>query len=122
MIIGIPREIKPEEKRVSVTPEGVKAFVHRGHTVFVEYRAGEGCGIPDGDYKKAGALVKREPSSIWKHADMIIKVKEPLSAETSLMREKWRAQRRQIIVRQGYERSRESARHAASWPKKSSTV
>ena len=88
MIIGIPREIKPEEKRVSVTPEGVKAFVHRGHTVFVEYRAGEGCGIPDGDYKKAGALVKREPSSIWKHADMIIKVKEPLSAETSLMREK----------------------------------
>jgi alanine dehydrogenase len=88
VIIGIPREIKPEEKRVSLTPEGVQAFVHRGHTVFVEYRAGEGCGIPDGDYKNAGALVKRKPSSLWKHADMIIKVKEPLPAETSLMRGK----------------------------------
>ena len=87
MIIGILREIKPEEKRVSLTPDGVKAFVLRGHTVFVENRAGEGCGIQDGDYKSAGALVKRRASLIWKHADMIIKVKEPLFAETRLMRE-----------------------------------
>ena len=87
MIIGIPREIKPEEKRVSLTPDGVEEFVRRGHTVLVEYRAGEGCGIPDGDYKKAGALVKRRAGTIWKRADMILKVKEPLFAETSLMRE-----------------------------------
>ena len=88
MIIGIPREIKPEEKRVSLTPDGVETFVCRGHTVFVEYRAGEGCGIPDGDYKKAGAFVKRKASTIWKQADLIIKVKEPLSSETSFMRNK----------------------------------
>ncbi len=87
MVIGIPREIKPEEKRVSLTPDGVEALVLRGHTVLVEYRAGEGCGIPDGAYKKAGALVKRRAGTIWQHADMIIKVKEPLFAETTLMRE-----------------------------------
>jgi alanine dehydrogenase len=88
VIIGIPREIKPEEKRVSLTPDGVEAFVRRGHTVFVEFRAGEGCGISDGDYKKAGASVKRKASTIWSHSDLIIKVKEPLSIETRLMREK----------------------------------
>ena len=86
MIIGIPREIKPEEKRVSLTPDGVEAFVRRGHTVFVECRAGEGCGIPDVDFKKAGAVVKRSASLIWKDADLVLKVKEPLAAETRLMR------------------------------------
>ena len=87
MIIGIPREIKPDEKRVSLTPDGVKAFVRHGHQVLIEQRAGEGCGIPDADYKAAGASVKLRVSALWEKADMIIKVKEPLSSESRLMRE-----------------------------------
>jgi len=88
VIIGIPREIKPEEKRVSLTPDGVEAFVRHGHQVLIEHKAGEGCGIPDADYRTAGASVKRRVSALWEKADMIIKVKEPLSSETILMREK----------------------------------
>ena len=87
MIIGIPREIKPEEKRVSLAPNGVESFVRHGHQVLIEQNAGEGCGIPDGDYRAAGASVKRTAGALWKKADMIIKVKEPLSSECRLMGE-----------------------------------
>jgi alanine dehydrogenase len=88
VIIGIPREIKPEERRVSVTPEGVKLFVNHGHQILIEQKAGEGCGIPDSAYRKAGGTIKGSSAAVWAQADMVIKVKEPLPSETSLMREK----------------------------------
>ena len=72
---------------MSLTPDGVEAFVRSGHRVLVEHRAGEGCGITDADYKRAGASVKTTASALWKNSDMIIKVKEPLIPEAGLMRE-----------------------------------
>ena len=83
------REIKPEEKRVALTPDGVDVFVRHGHRVLVEHGAGEGCGIHDADYRRAGALVKRRAADLWNNADMIIKVKEPLFSETSLIKERY---------------------------------
>jgi alanine dehydrogenase len=55
MIIGVPKEIKPSENRVAVTPGGVIEFIKNGHTVFVQSQAGEGSGFSDAEYKKAGA-------------------------------------------------------------------
>jgi alanine dehydrogenase len=88
VIIGIPREIKPEERRVSVTPEGVKLFLSHGHHILIEQGAGQGCGIPDSAYRKAGAAIKTSSASVWGEADMVIKVKEPIPAEIPPMREK----------------------------------
>src|SRR3974377_2429791 len=80
MIVGVPKEIKNEEYRVSVTPIGVKEFVSAGHTVLVEAGAGVGSGFDDDAYKAAGA--KLVPvDEVWAKADMIYKVKEPLPSE-----------------------------------------
>ena len=87
MIIGIPREIKPEERRVSVTPEGVKRFLTHGHQILIEQKAGEGCGISDSAYRKAGCTIKASSNAVWGKADMVIKVKEPLPVEIPQMRE-----------------------------------
>jgi len=87
MIIGVPKEIKTEEKRVAITPAGVSAFVGQKHTVLIEKNAGIGSGIPDKLYKAAGAKILPTAMDIWKRAEMIIKVKEPLKKEFPLMRE-----------------------------------
>ena len=87
MIIGIPREIKPEERRVSVTPEGVKLFLAHGHQVVIEQGAGLGCGISDRAFRLAGAIVKARSTAVWREAEMVIKVKEPLPVEIVRMAE-----------------------------------
>lgn len=87
MIIGVPREIMNHEARVSLVPAGVKALVGRGNKVVVETSAGEGSGISDEEYIKAGALIRRFSTDIYKEAEMIIKVKEPLLQEYDLLRE-----------------------------------
>ena len=87
MIIGIPREIKPDENRVSITPAGVHEFVRRGHEVMIETGAGTGSGIDDSEYEREGARLLRDAGSIFKDAEMIIKVKEPLPDEMGLLRE-----------------------------------
>jgi len=87
VIIGIPREIKREEKRVSLTPDGVKVFVRHGHQVIVERGAGLGCDISDDAFRKAGGIITRSNLTVWEKADMILKVKEPLEPEFPLMRE-----------------------------------
>ena len=87
MLIGIPREIKLEERRVSLTPAGVKAFVKYGHQVIIEQKAGRGGGIPDNEFRKAGGTIARSNVTVWARADMIMKVKEPLESEFPLMRE-----------------------------------
>jgi alanine dehydrogenase len=85
--VGIPREIKTEEQRVSIVPAGVSAFVSHGHEVFVEREAGTGSGISDEEYRMAGAKIVDRADLLWRESDMIMKVKEPLNPEFDWMRE-----------------------------------
>ena len=85
MIVGIPKEIKAEEKRVAITPAGVNAFRSQGQMVLVESGAGLGSGISDEKYEKAGADILPMASDVWTKADMIVKVKEPLPEEYDFM-------------------------------------
>ncbi len=87
MIIGVPKEIKDNENRVAITPAGVKAFKQDGHQVFIQKSAGLGSGITDQEYLDAGAAIREEAKDIFHKADMIMKVKEPLPSEYSLIRE-----------------------------------
>ena len=86
MIIGIPKEIKNNEFRVSTTPSGAHAFVGRGHVVLVESGAGLGSAISDDEYQAAGATIVATADEIWARAEMIIKVKEPIEVEYPRMR------------------------------------
>ena len=84
MIIGVPREIKEQEQRVSLLPSVATLLKRRGHTVLVEKNAGLGSGYSDDDYKAAGAEIIDQAKDVFGRADMIVKVKEPLPAEYSL--------------------------------------
>jgi alanine dehydrogenase len=86
MIIGVPKEIKDGEKRVGMTPQGVDALVAHGHRVLVEKRAGEGSGFSDEEYHKAGAILVDKAKDVWTEANIMVKVKEPLEPEFSMMR------------------------------------
>ncbi len=86
MIIGVPKEIKTNENRVSLLPVGAQAFRQHGHTVLVEARAGLGSGFDDESYRKAGAEIVAGPQEIYSRAHMIMKVKEPLQSEYGLIR------------------------------------
>lgn len=86
MFIGIPKEIKTREYRVSMVPGGVKALVDAGHRVFVEAGAGAGSGILDDEYKAAGAAILSTAKEVFDRAEMIVKVKEPLPEEYQYMR------------------------------------
>ena len=86
MIIGVPKEIKEDEYRVSLTPAGVHDLTMDGHTVLVEDGAGEGSGLPNQLYEKHGAHIA-ERNDIFSRSEMIIKVKEPLPEEFDYLRE-----------------------------------
>lgn len=86
MIIGVPKEIKASENRVALQPVGAEMLVHHGHKILVEKSAGRGSGFPDEEYRKAGAETCDAPSEIYSRAEMIIKVKEPLKSEYSLIK------------------------------------
>lgn len=86
MIVGVPREVKDSEDRVSVTPGGVAEFVARGHTVVVESGAGIGSGFADIEYVEAGANLGSTHAEVFAAAELVIKVKEPISAEYDLLR------------------------------------
>ena len=86
MIIGVPKEIKEDEYRVALLPSAAYQLIKRGHQVFVERGAGAGAGYPDSDYEQAGATLEREHHAIFEKADLVVKVKEPLPAEYSLLR------------------------------------
>ncbi len=86
MIVGILKEIKAEENRVCMTPAGVEVMVHNGHTVLVEKAAGIGSGFEDEAYATAGGQIAAGPAEIFKQADMIMHVKEPLPPEYNLIR------------------------------------
>ena len=86
MLIGVPKEIKVREYRVGMTPAGVRALVAHGHKVIVETGAGEGSGISDDQYVRAGAQIVNTAADAWS-ADMVVKVKEPLKDEFGYFRD-----------------------------------
>ena len=86
MIIGVPREIKTNEYRVALLPVGAETLVGHGHRVLVEQGAGLGSGFADEAYAKAGATIAGSAAELWKQAEMICKVKEPIKPEWPHMR------------------------------------
>ncbi len=87
MRIGVPREIKSNEHRISLRPAGAELLVQDGHEVWVERHAGKGSGFPDEQFESAGARIVDEAQEIWAGSDMIVKVKEPIPLEYPRMRE-----------------------------------
>src|SRR5690606_30363393 len=87
MIIGIPKEIKIRETRVSLTPALCRRCVAIGAKIVVEKSAGQSAGFADADYLAAGATLVPTAKEVWSCADLVLKVKEPLPAEYDLMRE-----------------------------------
>ena len=87
MRIGCPKEIKPQEGRVGLTPAGVDALVRAGHQIYIQHNAGLESGFADEEYAAVGAQIMNDSESIFELCDMIIKVKEPLSPEYDLLRE-----------------------------------
>ena len=86
MLIGIPKEIKDHEYRVSLTPDSVRALTEQGHQVAVQHDAGTAINFGDDHYREAGAEVMSDIDSVYAKADMIVKIKEPQPAELKLLR------------------------------------
>ena len=86
MIIGVPKEIKTNENRIALVPGGAEALVNAGHTVLIERNAGAGSGFDDSLYTNFGAQIVDTAAEVWKRADMIMKVKEPIAPEWPHMR------------------------------------
>jgi alanine dehydrogenase len=87
VIVGVPREVKDNEYRVALTPEGARELVEDGHTVLVEQGAADGSSLPEERYARAGAEVVPTAEDVFKRAEMILKVKEPIAREYELLEE-----------------------------------
>ena len=87
MLVGVPKEIKPDEFRVGLTPEAVREYVRHGHDVIVETTAGEGISKTDDFYTAAGAKIVDSAAEVFARADMVVKVKEPQAGEYAQLRE-----------------------------------
>jgi alanine dehydrogenase len=85
-VVGVPNEIKTHESRVALTPVGVEELTRCGHRVLIQSGAGQGSGISDEQYTQHGAQIVGSAQDVWKGADLIVKVKEPLPVEWPLMR------------------------------------
>src|SRR5881394_3111956 len=86
MKIGVPKEIKTNENRVALVPAGAEALIAAGHSVMMEKGAGEGSGFADSAYTSVGAKIGPDADTVWRDADMIMKVKEPIKPEWPRMR------------------------------------
>ncbi|MCO4845503.1 MAG: alanine dehydrogenase [Sulfurovum sp.] len=86
MKIGIPKEIKSKEYRISIIPSGVRVLVQGGHKVYIEKDAGEKSGFSNDDYMEAGATILQGPKEIFNTCEMILKVKEPQPQEYDLLK------------------------------------
>jgi len=86
MIIGVVKEIRDSEYRVSLTPGGVESLVHDGHRVLIEQDAGRGSGFADADYRERGVEIVLGPERVYAEADVVVKVKEPLPSEYEMLR------------------------------------
>ncbi len=87
MIIGVPKEIKNNESRVGMTPAGVFELIKSGHTVYVQSGAGDGSGFLNEDYQQVGAIILDTIGQVYAMSEMIVKVKEPIEEEYSLVQE-----------------------------------
>lgn len=87
MRVGVPKEIKPQEHRVGLTPAAVREFVAQGHEVLVQGGAGAGIGAADGAYAAAGARIAADAAQVYAEAGLIVKVKEPLGPERTMLRD-----------------------------------
>lgn len=87
MVVGVPKEIKPAEQRVALTPGGAHELVARGVEVVIERGAGTGSGFDDVEYAHAGATLVETAAEVWEAGELILKVKEPVAAEYGLLRE-----------------------------------
>ena len=87
MLIGVPKEIKPQENRIGLTPESVKTLVLGGHKVIVENNGGFEAGFDNDQYSKAGAKIVDKVEDIFNDAEIIVKVKEPLRNEIKMIKE-----------------------------------
>jgi alanine dehydrogenase len=87
VIVGVPKEVKDNEYRVALTPEGARELTAAGHQVLIQDGAGDGSSIPQQRYERAGAEVVGSADEVWASSDMIMKVKEPVSDEYDRMRE-----------------------------------
>ena len=87
LVVGVPREIKDNENRVSLVPDGAAELVHHGHRVLVQAGAGAGSRFADEEYTAAGATVVDSADAVFAEADLIVKVKEPIPAEYHRFRE-----------------------------------
>lgn len=87
MLIGVPKEIKHNEYRVGLTPEGAKELILHGHRVMVESQAGNAIGLSDQDYLAAGVDIVSTAAEIFAQADLVVKVKEPQANECAMLRE-----------------------------------
>ena len=87
MIIGVPKEIKPSEHRVGITPSTASRLIDENHTVLVQKNSGEGIGASDDEYRRLGVDVVDRPEDIFKNSDMIVKVKEPQESEWKMLGE-----------------------------------
>ncbi|HSW47105.1 MAG TPA: alanine dehydrogenase, partial [Phycisphaerae bacterium] len=86
MIIGVPREVKPDEYRVGMVPVGVEELTRAGHQVLIEQGAGLGAGIADEDYVRYGACLVDQAEEVWGRAALVVKVKEPQARELQMVR------------------------------------
>ena len=86
MRVGVPREIKPQEERVGMTPESVQELSVHGHEVLVETGAGAGIGADDEAYRAAGATIAATAREVFDGSDMVVKVKEPQAVERAMLR------------------------------------
>jgi alanine dehydrogenase len=87
VVVGVPKEVKPAERRVALTPAGAHELVARRADVLVEQGAGAGSGFDDASYVQAGATLVASADEVWRNSDLVLKVKEPVSEEYALLRE-----------------------------------
>ncbi len=87
MKIGVPKEIKPQENRIGLTPDSVKTLVSEGHEVLVENNGGFEAGFENDQYKNAGAKIIKNATDIFNDAEIIVKVKEPQKVEVEMIKE-----------------------------------
>ncbi len=86
MIIGVPRERKADERRVAITPDGVRAVTSRGHKVLIETNAGVLSGFTDAEFKSSGAEIAQSLDEVWEKSELLVKVKEPAPEEVKFFR------------------------------------
>jgi alanine dehydrogenase len=85
-VIGVPKEIKPDENRVAIAPSGVHYLTERGHVVLIEKGAGFGSGIGDAEFRDAGATLVDDAREVWDRSGVVVKVKEPVASEYGWIR------------------------------------